>query len=136
MTSAIDGGPGLHIDPATLLPVLEDEGAFRAAAATDRALEVLVALWSGDPDRAAVLLAPLIGADPTSWRLQALAADVIRPVGRDRVRDAGGLRCPRGRRWRALAVFRPCEQELRRKRLAPSVWASVRDTGRQQCLPR
>ncbi|MGW2092874.1 tetratricopeptide repeat protein [Promicromonospora sukumoe] len=84
MSSAIDREAGWHIDPVTLLPVLVDEAAFRAANASDPALEVLVALWSGNPDRAAELLRPLIDADPTSWRLQALAADVIRDRG-----DAG-----------------------------------------------
>lgn len=79
MTSATD--PGWHIDTATLLPVLDDEPAFRAANASDPALEVLVALWSGKPDQAAALLGPMIDADPTSWRLQALAADVIRDRG-------------------------------------------------------
>lgn len=81
MTSEIDGGPGWHVSPTTLLPVLDDEAAFRAASATDPVLEVLVALWSGDPDLAAKLLGPLVDADPTSWRLQAISADVIRDRG-------------------------------------------------------
>ncbi|MFE7504355.1 tetratricopeptide repeat protein [Promicromonospora sp. NPDC057488] len=81
MTSAITGGPGWHTDPATLQPVLDDEAAFRAANATDPALEVVVALWSGEPDRAASLLKPVIDGDPTSLRLQVLAADVIRARG-------------------------------------------------------
>ncbi|WP_206074419.1 hypothetical protein [Antribacter gilvus] len=76
----IDGGPGWHIDPATLLPVLDNEDTFRAANPSDPALDVLVALWSGNPDRAARLLEPLVVADP-SWRLQALAADVTRDRG-------------------------------------------------------
>ncbi|MFJ3405348.1 tetratricopeptide repeat protein [Promicromonospora sp. NPDC090134] len=81
MTSTIAGGPGWHTDPATLQPVLDDEAAFRAANATDPALEVFVALWSGDPDRAASLLKPLIDGDPTALHLQVLVADVIRARG-------------------------------------------------------
>lgn len=72
---------GWHTDPFTLLPVLDDEPAFREANSSDPALEVRVALWSGHPDRAAALLRPLVDDDPTSWRLQALAADVIRDRG-------------------------------------------------------
>ncbi|MEV0890262.1 hypothetical protein [Promicromonospora sp. NPDC050262] len=81
MTSTIAAGPGWHTDPATLQPVLDDEVAFRAANATDSALEVFVALWSDEPNRAATLLQPLIDGDPTSLRLQVLAADVIRARG-------------------------------------------------------
>ncbi|MFD7025518.1 tetratricopeptide repeat protein [Promicromonospora sukumoe] len=72
---------GWHTDPITLLPVLDDEASFRAANDADPTLEVLVALWSGHPDRAAALLKPLVDDDPTSWHLQALAADVIRDRG-------------------------------------------------------
>ncbi|WP_285104003.1 tetratricopeptide repeat protein [Promicromonospora sp. MEB111] len=61
--------------------MLDDEVVFRVANATDPALEVLVALWSGAPDRAASLLKPLFDGDPTSLRLQTLAADVIRDRG-------------------------------------------------------
>lgn len=37
MTNAIDGGPGWHIDSATLLPVLDDEAAFRTKRRRPRA---------------------------------------------------------------------------------------------------
>lgn len=73
-------GPGWHLDPDSLLPVLHDAARFRQAHADDPAVEVLVALWSGQPDRAAELLEQLVVPDPT-WRLQALAADVIRARG-------------------------------------------------------
>ncbi len=79
--AAIDGGPGWHMDPDSLLPVLDDEARFREAHAADPAVDVLVALWSGDPDRAAAALEPLLAAEPTWWRLQALTADVARERG-------------------------------------------------------
>ena len=77
----IDGGPGWHMDPETLLPVLDDEATFRAAHADDPAVDVLVALWSGRPDDAALLLAPLLAVEPSRLRWQALSADIARDRG-------------------------------------------------------
>ena len=65
----IDDRPGWHIDPDTLVPVLDGEAGLQLAHADDPAVEVLVALWSGQPDRAAELLEPLVSDDPT-WRLR------------------------------------------------------------------
>ena len=41
-------GPGWHIDPETLLAVLDDEEVLRAAHAGDPAVEAMICLWSGD----------------------------------------------------------------------------------------
>jgi tetratricopeptide (TPR) repeat protein len=75
------GGPGWHIDPDTLLPVIDDEAAFRAAQRDDPALELLVLLWSGRPEAALPLARDLVGLRPTP-RHRALHADVARDLGR------------------------------------------------------
>ena len=77
----ISGGPGWGIDPATLRAVITDEAAFRARYADDPALDVLVALWDGDPDEAMARLQPLLDAAPTNWRWRALRADARRDLG-------------------------------------------------------
>ena len=77
----IEGGPGWHIDSDTLRPVITDEAAFRSEYSHDPASEVLIALWSGDPDRALVMLEPLLGASPEYWRWRALRADARRDRG-------------------------------------------------------
>ena len=77
----IEGGPGWHIDPGTLRAVITDEAAFRARYSNDPAVDVLSALWSGDPDRALVMLEPLLGASPAHWRWRALRADAWRDRG-------------------------------------------------------
>ena len=75
------GGPGWHIDPDTLLPVIDDEAAFRAAQGDDPALELLVLLWSGRPEAALPIARDLVDDRPTP-RHRALHADVLRDLGR------------------------------------------------------
>ena len=77
----VEGGPGWHIDSDTLRAVITDEAAFRAAYSDDPAVDVLVALWSGDPDGALALLEPLLEASPEHWRWRALRADARRDRG-------------------------------------------------------
>ena len=77
----VGGGPGWQLDPATRRPVITDESAFRSLHAADPALEVLVALWSGDPDKALEVLGPLLDSAPDHWRWRALRADARRDLG-------------------------------------------------------
>jgi tetratricopeptide (TPR) repeat protein len=77
----VAGGSGWEIDPVTLRAVITDEPAFRSDYADDPALEVLVALWAGDPGEALARLQPLIDAAPTNWRWRALRADAGRDLG-------------------------------------------------------
>jgi tetratricopeptide (TPR) repeat protein len=77
----VDGGPGWELDPMTLRPVITDEPVFRSRYASDPALEVLIALWAGDPDGALAGLQPLVDEDPTNWRWRALRADARRDRG-------------------------------------------------------
>jgi tetratricopeptide (TPR) repeat protein len=77
----IEGGPGWEVDPVTLRPAITDELLFRSVYANDPALEVLVALWSGDPGTALVALEPLVRAAPDNWRWRALRADARRDLG-------------------------------------------------------
>ena len=77
----VAGGSGWEIDPVTLRAVITDEPAFRSDYADDPALEVLVALWAGDPGEALARLQPLIDAAPTNWRWRALRADARRDLG-------------------------------------------------------
>ena len=76
-----EGGPGWHMDPVTLRPVITDEPLFRTQYADDPALEVLVALWTGEPDKALAGLEPLVGVAPENWRWRALRADAWRDLG-------------------------------------------------------
>jgi tetratricopeptide (TPR) repeat protein len=77
----VNGGAGWELDSATLRPVITDEHVFRSRYANDPALEVLVALWTGDPDQALARLQPLLDAAPTNWRWRALRADARRDLG-------------------------------------------------------
>jgi tetratricopeptide (TPR) repeat protein len=74
-------GTGWEIDPATLRPKITDESVFRSRYADDPALEVLVALWDGDPHEALARLQPLLDVAPTNWRWRALRADARRDLG-------------------------------------------------------
>ena len=76
-----DPAAGWHIDPSTLRPVITDEQGFREQHSSDPALEVLVALWSGDPHAAMVALSTLLEADADHWRWRALRADIQRDLG-------------------------------------------------------
>jgi Flp pilus assembly protein TadD len=77
----VDDGSGWVIDPATLRPVITDERVLRSRYADDPALEVLVALWGGDPEGALARLQPLLDSAPTNWRWRALGADARRDLG-------------------------------------------------------
>jgi tetratricopeptide (TPR) repeat protein len=77
----LEGGPGWMVDPVTLRPVIIDELAFRSGLANDPGLEVLVALWTGEPDKALEALEPLLDAAPDHWRWRALCADARRDLG-------------------------------------------------------
>jgi tetratricopeptide (TPR) repeat protein len=79
--SMLEGGPGWHVDPVTLRPVITDESTFRSGHADDPALEALVALWTGDPGKALDALGPLLDAAPDDWRWRALQADARRDLG-------------------------------------------------------
>jgi tetratricopeptide (TPR) repeat protein len=61
--------------------VISDQAAFRFHHADDPALEALVALWTGHPERALAALQPLLDADPGNWRWRALRADARRDLG-------------------------------------------------------
>jgi tetratricopeptide (TPR) repeat protein len=76
-----DPAAGWHIDPSTLRPVITDEQAFREQHSSDPALEVLVALWGGDPHAAMVALSTLLDTDGDHWRWRALRADIHRDLG-------------------------------------------------------
>ena len=76
-----DPAAGWHIDPSTLRPVITHEQRFREHHSSDPALEVLVALWSGDPHTAMVALSTLLEADADHWRWRALRADIRRDLG-------------------------------------------------------
>jgi tetratricopeptide (TPR) repeat protein len=76
-----DPAAGWHIDPSTLRPVITDEHEFREQHSSDPALEVLVALWSGDPHSAMAALSNLLGTDADHWRWRALHADIKRDLG-------------------------------------------------------
>lgn len=78
---SVEGGPGWHIDADTLLPVIEDVELFRAALEDDPAVDVLVALWSGDPVQAEAEIRRLLAEGETP-RLRALLADSWRDQGR------------------------------------------------------
>jgi tetratricopeptide (TPR) repeat protein len=77
----IEGGPGWYIDEETLLPTIEDEALFRAAHAHDPALEIVIAIWTGRP-KAAELLLDLLREEAATPRLRALRADAWRDQGR------------------------------------------------------
>jgi tetratricopeptide (TPR) repeat protein len=79
--TVIEGGPGWHMDARSLLPTITDEALFRTTYADDPAVEVLVALWSGDPDSALARLEPLLRESPDHWRWRALRADAGRDLG-------------------------------------------------------
>lgn len=76
-----EGGPGWHIDRQSLLPKITDVDVFRAAHADDDAIDILVALWTGQPRAAEVELRRRI-AQSDSPRLRALLADAERDQGR------------------------------------------------------
>ena len=76
-----DPPAGWRIDPSTLRPVITDEHEFRAQHSSDPALEVLVALWSGEPHAAMVALSTLLETDADHWRWRALRADIRRDLG-------------------------------------------------------
>ena len=76
-----DRADGWHIDPSTLRPVITDERRFRERHCSDPALDVLVALWNGDPHTAMAKLAPLVEDDGDHWRWRALRADIRRDLG-------------------------------------------------------
>jgi hypothetical protein len=69
------------MDAETLRPVITDELLFRTRHADDPAVEILVALRTGDPNRALGLLDELLAATPDSWRWRALRADAVRDLG-------------------------------------------------------
>ncbi|SJM50821.1 hypothetical protein CZ771_04410 [Actinomycetales bacterium JB111] len=77
----VTGGSGWHFDSDTLLPVIDDEAAFRAAQGDDPTLELLVLLWSRRPGSALPIARDLVGSRPTP-RHRALHADVLRDLGR------------------------------------------------------
>lgn len=72
---------GWRIDSTTLLPVIDDEPAFRKAHADDPACDALVALWTGHPFIAEQLIQQLISGANT-LRFRALRADAWRDQGR------------------------------------------------------
>jgi tetratricopeptide (TPR) repeat protein len=78
----VEGGPGWHLDPVTLRPVITDESVFRSHHADDPALDALVALWNGAPDEALEALRSLLDTDPRHWRWRALRADARRDLGK------------------------------------------------------
>lgn len=93
----VPGGAGWHLDARSLRPVIDDVAAFRVAHADDDAVEALVALWTGRPAEAEVLLRALPGRDTP--RVRALLADAARDLGRhaealtayaDLVRESAG----------------------------------------------
>lgn len=71
---------GWHIDPESLLPVIDDIEAFRGAHRDDDARDALEALWGGRPAEAEALLRAM--AQPGSPRIRALIADAWRDQGR------------------------------------------------------
>lgn len=71
---------GWHIDPRSLLPVIDDIEAFRRAHRDDEARDALEALWGGRPGEAEALLRA--AAQPGSPRIRALIADAWRDQGR------------------------------------------------------
>lgn len=79
--SRLQGGPGWYIDRETLLPGIEDEDLFRAAHANDPAVEILVALWTGNPEQAEAEIRRRF-AEAETPRLRALLADAWRDQGR------------------------------------------------------
>ncbi|GAB2520328.1 hypothetical protein GCM10027064_17330 [Microbacterium petrolearium] len=83
---------GWHIDPDTLLPVIDDLAVFREAHADDPAREALVSLWSGDPAEAERRIRADV-ADAGSRRARALLADCAGDQGRhaDAIRMYDGL---------------------------------------------
>jgi hypothetical protein len=76
----VEGGPGWYVDGQTLLPVIEDVELFRAALQDDPAVDVLVALWSGNPKRAETEIRQQL-AERETPRLRALLADAWRDQG-------------------------------------------------------
>ncbi|MCO1338775.1 hypothetical protein BJH93_07720 [Kocuria polaris] len=69
------------MDEKSLLPVIDDLGAFRREFRNDPVVDVLIYLWSGRPQLAEDLLNAM--APPaSSFRLRALLADTWRDQGR------------------------------------------------------
>jgi tetratricopeptide (TPR) repeat protein len=79
--STTPGGPGWRIDADTLLPVITDLDELSAGLAGDPCADVIVALWSGDPERAERIVDGLLADDPANPRLLALQADCWRDRG-------------------------------------------------------
>lgn len=73
------GGPGWHVDPTSLRPVLDDEPAFRAHHGDDPFVDALVLLWTGRPREAEAALAT---TPCPERRRRALLADAWRDQGR------------------------------------------------------
>lgn len=73
---------GWAIDPATLRPRVTDLNAFRDTIKHDHAAAAIEALWTGNPEKAELILSDLLAADPNSIRLRALRADAWRDQGR------------------------------------------------------
>lgn len=77
----LEGGPGWFIDRESLLPKIADVNIFRTAHAEDPAVDILVDLWTGQPELAEVELRRRLG-ESESPRLRALLADAARDQGR------------------------------------------------------
>lgn len=75
----IEGGPGWHIDPVSLRPVLDDVEQYRRHHVDDPYLDAVVLLWQGDVAAADAWLAR---ADGPARRRRALRADAWRDMGR------------------------------------------------------
>lgn len=71
----IQGGPGWVIGP-DLRPRITDAADFRRGMSGDVLVDVIEALWSGEPERALRLL-----GTPTTMRSRALRADCLAALG-------------------------------------------------------